>query len=183
MKGIVFNEFFALVDEAFGAEVTEKIITNAELPNDGAYTGVGNYDAAEIVRLVKCLHAETSLPIADLLKTFGKHLLGSFKVGHGAYFNACTNTFEFVSSVEEQIHVDVRKLYPGAELPRLQAEQANDDQLTLVYRSSRRMADLAEGLLWGAIDHYGETIDVDRVEMPDIDDEQCVKFILSRRPN
>lgn len=181
MKGIVFNEFFALVDEAFGAEMTETIISDAELPNDGAYTGVGNYDAAEIVRLVKCLHAETNIPIAELLKTFGKHLLDSFRVGHAAYFHACSDTFEFISSVEEQIHVDVRKLYPDAELPRLQAEQLSDDQLSLIYRSSRRMADLAEGLIWGAINYYGETIDVNRVEMPDVDGEQCAKFTLSRR--
>jgi len=181
MKGIVFNEFYSLVDDAFGATVTEKIIEDADLPNDGAYTGVGNYDAAEMVRLVKCLHAETDIPVADLLKTFGKHLLASFRVGHATYFESCSDTFEFVRSVEGQIHVDVRKLYPDAELPSLQATQVSDGELSLIYRSSRRMADLAEGLLWGAIDHYGEAIDISRAELPDVDGDQCAHFTLTRR--
>lgn len=181
MKGIVFNEFFSLVDDAFGVEVTEKIIVHAELPNEGAYTGVGHYDSAEMVRLVKGLHAVTGVPVAALLQTFGKHLLGSFKAGHAAYFEACKNVFEFVRSVENQIHVDVLKLYPDAELPHLIATQVNDDELTLVYRSSRRMADVAEGLLWGAIDHYGETLEITRTELPDVDGDQCAQFTLVRR--
>lgn len=181
MKGIVFNEFFSLVDDAFGAEVTEKIIVDAELANDGAYTGVGNYDAAEMVRLVKCLHAESNVPVADLLQTFGKHLLGIFRAGHTAYFESCKSLFEFVRSVEDQIHVDVLKLYPDAELPHLTATQVSNVELRLVYRSSRRMADLAEGLLWGAIDHYGEAIDLTRTELPDVNGDQCAQFTLVRR--
>lgn len=181
MKGIVFNEFFTLVDEAFGPDMTETIIMEADLPNDGAYTGVGYYDTAEMVRLVKALSARSGLPVPELLKTFGKHLLGSFVTGHETYFASCTSTFEFVSSIEEQIHVDVLKLYPDAELPKLTASPVSETEMTLDYRSSRRMADLAEGLLWGAIGHYGEDIGIARTELPDQDGDQCTRFTLMRR--
>lgn len=181
MKGIVFNEFFALVDDVLGPDVTEKIITEAQLPNSGAYTGVGYYDASEMVKLVKCLHTHTGTPIPDLLHTFGKHLLASFKSAHSQYFASCDNVLDFVGSVEQQIHVDVLKLYPDAELPRLTASTPKDGRMTLDYQSGRRMADLAEGLLWGAIDHYGEIIDVERVDLPDADGDQCARFILTRR--
>ena len=43
MLGIVFTEFFDLVDEAFGEEILDDIIDMANLSNDGAYTAVGRY--------------------------------------------------------------------------------------------------------------------------------------------
>lgn len=181
MKGIVFNEFFELVDEAFGPNMTETIITGAELPNDGAYTSIGYYDASEMVRLVKCLSAQTGTPVPALLQTFGKHLLGGFQAGHAKYFASCDDVFTFVESIENQIHVDVRKLYPDAELPRLDAEMVDEGRMTLLYRSGRRMADLAEGLLWGAVEHYGNPVDVARTDLPDEDGEQCTQFTLTRQ--
>ncbi|GGB58452.1 guanylate cyclase [Roseibium aquae] len=181
MKGMVFNEFFELVDTAFGPNTTEDIIADANLPHAGAYTTVGRYDASEMVRLVKALSARTQTPVPDLLQTFGRHLLDSFKSGHAQYFHSCRSVFDFVSSIEAQIHIDVLKLYPDAELPSLRAEAAGTDKMTLLYRSSRRMADLAEGLLWGAIDHYGDPVELERTDLPDEGSDQCTRFTLTRR--
>jgi len=41
MKGIVFTEFLDLVEEKFGMEMVDKIITQSELESEGAYTAVG----------------------------------------------------------------------------------------------------------------------------------------------
>lgn len=181
MKGIVFNEFFGLVDETFGPNITEAIILDADLPNQGAYTGVGHYDAAEMQALVTHLNARTDVPIRDLLLTFGKYLLSSFSRNHANYFRSCKDVFEFAQSIEHQIHVDVLKLYPDAELPRLEPTLESEARLSLHYQSSRRMADLAEGLLLGAIEHFGEDVDLERLDLPDDDGDQVVRFTLGRK--
>ncbi|GAB4522579.1 MAG: heme NO-binding domain-containing protein [Roseibium sp.] len=181
MKGIVFTEFFDLVDETFGPAVTEATIVDAGLPNEGAYTGVGNYAAAEMQVLVECLSARTGVPVRDLLLSFGRHLLTAFSCNHAKYFDSCGHVFDLVESVEEQIHVDVRKLYPDAELPSLVPTREDDRTISLLYRSRRKMADLAEGLLLGAIDHFGDAVDLGRIDLPEAEGEQCVCFKLRRR--
>ncbi len=181
MKGIVFNEFFGLVDETFGPNMTETIIVDAELPNEGGYTGVGHYDAAEMQSLVGHLSARTEVPVRDLLLAFGKYLLKSFSRNHANYFQSCSDIFQFAQAVEQQIHVDVLKLYPDAELPRLAPTLESETRLSLLYRSSRHMADLAEGLLLGAIEHYGDTVDLERTDLPDEDGDQVARFTLRRK--
>ena len=83
MKGVVFTEFFDMVEESFSPELAERIIDMAALPNEGAYTAVGTYDAGEMVRLVGALSQETGTPVPDLLFAFGRFLVTA-ALWHGA---------------------------------------------------------------------------------------------------
>ena len=49
MLGRIFTEFFTLVEAEFGDDMLDDIIEDAELPNEGAYTAVGNYDYLELI--------------------------------------------------------------------------------------------------------------------------------------
>jgi len=53
--------------------------------------------------------------------------------------------------------VEVRKLYPDAELPHFATRHRDDQKMILEYTSSRRMSDLAHGLIEGCLNHFGET--------------------------
>lgn len=162
MKGVVFTEFLEMVEDRFSPDMADQIIEGSDLPSGGVYTAVGTYDHAEMVALVSCLSSETQMPVPDLLKVFGEHLFGRFVAGFPHFFKDATTSFQFLSSVEGYIHVEVRKLYPDAELPTIDCETPQSDLLTLVYRSSRGLADLAEGLIRGCIAHFGESIAVTR---------------------
>lgn len=181
MKGVMFNAFFSIVDESYGPQVTEKIISDAVLSNNGAYTGVGSYDVDDMKRLVKCLHIETGNSTSQLLKNFGQKLLINFRSTHQTYFDGCNDAFDFLQSIEAQIHIDVLKLYPDAELPSVKTSIQGKHSLTLVYQSRRRMADLAEGLIVGVIDFFREDIELIRTDLPESGDQQCVQFDLHRR--
>ena len=118
MKGIVFTEFLEMVEGKFSPELADRIIERAELASDGVYTAVGTYDHVEMVKLVSCLSTETGIDTADLLRSFGGVQCSS---GSMFYFQ---NTLKVQSSrsafwkkIEDYIHVEVRKLYPEAELP------------------------------------------------------------------
>ncbi|MEL7340130.1 MAG: heme NO-binding domain-containing protein, partial [Bacteroidota bacterium] len=52
MKGIVFTEFLEMVEDTFGFETADNIVSQAELPSGGVYTAVGTYPALEMVSLV-----------------------------------------------------------------------------------------------------------------------------------
>lgn len=162
MKGVIFTELLDMMDEAFSPDLTEQIIEEAELPSGGAYTSVGTYDHREILRLVEILSRHAQVPIPDLVYSFGKHLAGRFIATHPEFLTNAYNTFDLLSSIEDHVHTEVRKLNPDAELPTFETEQPDESTLVMTYSSSRPFADLAAGLIQGTIEHFAETIDIER---------------------
>ena len=159
MKGIVFQELIKMVEKNFGDAMLEDIISNTRLPSEGAYTSVGTYDHAEILALVSSLSISTGTEAKDIVKAFGRHLVAVFHEGHREFFDQ-PNVFSFLKSVDSIIHVEVKKLYPKAELPHFIYEQPSENSLVMHYHSSRPFADLAEGLIEGVIKVFGENIEV-----------------------
>ena len=178
MKGVVFTEFMELVEQAFSIDVLDKIIARSELPSGGVYTAIGTYPASEMVRLVTELSRETGVPVPALLSTFGRHLTKTFSTRYNAFFAQAGGTLSLLQRVEGLIHVEVRKLYPDAELPTFETELTADG-LVMVYRSSRRMADLAEGLMHGTAEYFGERIAIERTDLSQGRGE-VVRFVIRK---
>jgi len=155
MKGVVFTEFLDFVAKRYGDDTVDDIIDASHLPSGGAYTAVGTYDHAEMVALCTTLAERTGSPVADLVRGFGMHLSGTFARGYPAFFVRSASFFDFLESIEAHIHVEVRKLYPDAELPSFKVEQRTPTRLVMEYRSPRRMGDLAEGLIMGTASQFG----------------------------
>ena len=179
MKGVVFTEFLEMVEDSFGFDVADNIIENADLPSGGAYTAVGTYHHSEMVQLVVNLSEETKTPVPKLLHAYGNHLFGQFVAGYGHFFDGITDTYAFMHGIHNHIHVEVRKLYPDSELPEFQHEIVNDKFMTLTYRSERGLADLAEGLLRGCFEHYGESVQIEKRDDSD-GQGKLVRFELRR---
>src|SRR5262249_25405805 len=109
---------------------------------------------------VTCLSRETGIPAADLVRTFGEYLFERFRHQFPHYFEGVPSAFDFLRRVNDYVHIEVRKLYPEAELPTFICETPRPDQLSLTYRSVRPFATLADGLIRGCIAHYGEPIEI-----------------------
>lgn len=179
MKGIIFREFIDFVEERFSFDTADKIISSAKLATGGAYTSVGTYDHQEIVALVGHLSEATNTSVPDLLRTFGKHLFQRFSVLYPSHFAGRDSAFAFLRILDNKIHVEVKKLYPDAELPVFEHESPDPDRLVFVYSSRRPFADLAEGLIRGCIDHFGERITLMREDLP-CKEGAHVRFTLTR---
>lgn len=179
MKGVVFTEFLEMVEHSFSPDMVDRIIDEAELPSGGVYTAVGTYDHAEIVALVDRLSKAADMSVSQLLNTFGRHLFTRFVEGFPHFFEGQNDAFGFLTQVEDYIHVEVKKLYPDAELPSIQASTDNAGHMTLIYRSDRAMADLAHGLIEGCVKHFGESIEIDISDLSD-DTGRHVRFELAR---
>lgn len=177
MKGMVFTEFLEMVEDRFSLEIADRIIEASNLPSGGAYTAVGTYDHEEMIQLVTHLSTETEIAVPDLLRTFGKHLFGRFVGSYPQFFEGVASTFGFLGNIEGYIHVEVRKLYPDADLPSFEYDTSEPGRLTMVYRSTRPFADLAEGLILGSIEHFDETIEVQREDLSE-GRGTCVRFTL-----
>lgn len=162
MKGIVFTEFLEMVESQFSIDMAEQIIEMAQAESVGVYTSVGTYDHAELVSLVVSLSQETSTPISDLLNSFGKHLFQKFLQAYPAFFTEARDAFDLLERVDGHIHVEVKKLYPDAELPKFETRRVGANQLEMIYTSSRHFEDLAEGLIDACVEYYTQPIVVRR---------------------
>lgn len=179
MKGMVFTELLEMVENTWSLDMVDAIIARSRVPSGGAYTAVGTYPHQEIVALVAALSQETGMPVADLVRAFGKHLFGRFVVAYPRFFEGMEGSFEFLSGIEDVIHAEVRKLYPDAELPTFEVE-AGHQSLTLTYFSEHPFADLAQGLIEGCVAHFGENVQVTRLPAPDLPGAQA-RFVLVKQ--
>lgn len=181
MKGMIFNEFFEMVDEVFSPEMTEKIIDQAKLPNHGAYTDTGTYDHHDIVRLVTQLSAETGISIPELEQTYGKYLFKKLWVRYSDVIKPSNNVLDFLKSVDAHVHVEVLKLYPDAELPRFECTDIARNKMKMIYRSNHPFQDLAVGLIQGAADHFKQKIHIASTLLPATTDKKFnVEFTITR---
>jgi len=151
-----------MVEEKFGYEVTESMITNAKLPSNGAYTAVGTYDHMEMYSLIGELHKSTKIPVPDLMHAYGLHLFGALAKNYAPMLSNLNSAFDMLQSVEKYIHVEVKKLYPDAELPQFETTLENESTLVMIYHSERKMSDVAAGLIEACLAHYGESATVQK---------------------
>ena len=159
MKGIVFTEFLAMVEDGHGADVTDELLELPELASGGAYTSVGTYDFQELVAMVVKLSELLEVPIPELLHDYGVHLFGRFVEVFPGLFEGQADADAFLSGVHDHIHFEVRKLYPEAELPNFEVE-LDGEELRMRYTSPRPLADFALGLIHGCLRHFGDEREV-----------------------
>ena len=180
MKGVIFTEFIEMVEGTFSPELADRIITECELASGGAYTSVGNYDHREILQLVGKLSEATGIDANELVRAYGEHLFGHFIAYYPEFFTGKEDALTFLSSIEDHVHSEVRKLYPDAELPHFKVSRPDPDTLEMLYESPRPFGGVASGLIQGCCRHYQDPVDV---EEEDLSEEGItrVRFTLRRR--
>lgn len=178
MKGIVFTSFLELVEEKFGYDMVDRILIASDLPSGGIYTSIGTYEHQEMVQLVTALSKETGVPVSDLLKTYGIHFFPVLSNGYPHFISDAKSAFDLLGSIEHHIHVEVIKLYPDAELPRFEIRQIDAQTLEMIYKSKRKLADLAEGLIRATFEHYHEQAQIERENLAD--DGSVVRFMIRK---
>ena len=167
MKGLIFTEFIEMVEDRMGFELANSIIEDAKLPSEGIYTAVGTYPESEMIALLIQLSQKTNTSIPDLLEVFGEHLFSRFAKIYPYMFEGKNSTFEFLQPIEPYIPVEVLQLYPDALLPTLEIIPVSDNQMTMIYRSPRKLSNLAIGLMRGCSKHFNEALEISISKMED----------------
>ena len=165
MKGIVFTGFMDMVEQNHGYEFVDELLMTTE-GITGSYTSVGTYSHLEMVNLVMSYSSRINLPPEMVLENFGGFLFGMFLNGYPSFFEK-SNTFKFLSGINDHIHTEVLKLYPDAELPHFEIEFTEDNIMTMKYSSDRSMSHLALGLIKSTADHFNEKVIIEHKMLND----------------
>jgi hypothetical protein len=178
MKGIVFTEFLDLVEDKFGIEMVDDIITNAKLESEGVYTSIGTYSFSEMLQLLQNLSKNTGVSIDNLLLIYAEHFFSVIKQSYPGLLETYKDPIEMISSIEDHIHVEVRKIYPDAELPTFVVEDRTENSLVLIYTSSRAMHHFGLGLMNKTFEYFNSTAEITLEKIKE--DGTEVRFIINK---
>lgn len=160
MKGMVFVELLRMAEDAFGEAAVDEVLDATPLASGGAYNAVGNYPCGELMQLVQAFSDRSGAPGSELQRLFGHWMLKRFLAGYPGFFAGKSDTFEMLEAIEGEVHVEVLKLYPDAELPRFATERLPDGALRFIYCSPRQLVPFCRGLIEACLEHFGETAEI-----------------------
>ncbi len=153
MKGIIFSIFNEMIEEKFGLAMWDRMIEETKPISKGVYTSGQTYNESELFSYVGFLSKITNKAGQELVRSFGSFMATKLPRIYPEFYTKKTFK-EFLKSIDSVIHVEVKKLYPGANLPSFSYEDPAPNKLIMIYKSPRKLCHLAEGLIAGSAQHY-----------------------------
>jgi hypothetical protein len=178
LKGIIFSEFLNLVEAKFGLETVDEIIEKSDLESEGIYTSIGTYSFSEMLQLLNHLSSKTNILIDDLLLIYAEHFFSVIEDSYPGLLASYKDPIEMISSIENHIHVEVRKIYPGAELPTFIVKEKNKNSLIMIYKSSRAMHHFGLGLMNKTFEYFNSKASIVLEKIKENGTE--VRFIINK---
>ena len=172
MKGIIFNILEQCVEREHGEETWDKLLESSDLR--GSYTSLGSYPDSQLYSLVRAASEMLGVAGDAVVRWFGKVACPIFAQWYEHFFAAHSDTRSFLFTLNDIIHPEVCKLYPGAEVPHFDFDNDEDGSLLVSYFSRRKLCSLAIGLMEGAAQWYGEDIHIEHVQCAKSGHQHCI---------
>ena len=160
MKGIIFNLAEDVVCRDHGEELWDEVLDEAGV--SGSYTSLGSYADREMFAIIAAAAARLDAEPHAVLRHIAEEAMPLLAERYPHFFAPHRDACSFVLTLNDIIHPEVRKLYPGAEVPTFTYERHDSRTLTMSYDSPRRLCVLAEGFVQGAARHYGQQVTVEQ---------------------
>lgn len=160
MKGTIFNSLADFVIETFGVAAWDTCVEKLNSSNQGIYTSFESYPDEELLSLVDIACEAFKLDKKEVVFGFGKYLFGKLIEKHPGFISEDMDLRAFLKSIEDVIHVEVKKTYQGSYLPSFDYEDHQENILVMNYHSKRKLCILAEGLIYGASERFNEKIEI-----------------------
>ncbi|WP_372751431.1 heme NO-binding domain-containing protein [Labilibaculum sp.] len=158
MKGIFFTELLEMTEKEYGIDITEKIIAELGVGNNGVYEATYDYPYTQFVEMCDILSNEVKNSVSDLVKNFGEYLFSRLVILFRPDFAGNTDVFEFLGQIDDFIHHSIQERFTKVEIPRFKAIQINDSTFQISCQSEEVLIDLAIGLFMGCQRFFNEEL-------------------------
>jgi hypothetical protein len=172
VKGVVFNLLEEVVSREHGEDTWDALLEEAGL--DGAYTSLGSYPDSDLLRLVDAASEALGVSPDEVVRWFGRNALPLLAPDYPRFFAPHTSARSFVLTLNDIIHPEVRKLYPGVDVPVFDFDASSEQVLAMGYSSRRKLCAFAEGMIEGAAAHYGERVSISQPRCMNRGDQACL---------
>jgi len=173
MKGIIFNLFEKFVDEISEDYDFDDLLEDVTLITKEEFIGPGTYPDEDLFTLVGKFIEKKGLELPDALRKFGKFCFPHLANIHPDFITPYENAKDFLLTVHDIIHVEVRKLFKDAETPDFAYHNPSDSSLIIEYKSKRNLCYLMEGLLEGVGEHFKKPFQYKQTTCTHRGDEKC----------
>lgn len=158
MKGIIFNIAESFIVEHHGEDVFDDIIAECTLETTEPFVGPGTYSDNDMMEILRVTTNKLGVDTNTVLRLLGHYTFGQLASRYPNFVENFTNPKKFLLTVDGIIHVEVRKLYQGTQLPVFQYLDTAEDELTITYYSKRKLYTFMEGLISGVGDYFNTNI-------------------------
>jgi hypothetical protein len=176
MKGIVFNLLENVVCSQFGEDTWDDILEESQV--HGVYTTLGNYPDDELFQIVCAASKILHMSPQEVIRFFGQKSIPLMATAHPEFFSAHNNTRSFILALNTIIHPEVKKLYPGAQVPVFEFDIHSTNKVIITYSSPRKLCDFAQGLIEGTATYFDETIELQHLACMHQGDPACILQVV-----
>lgn len=177
MQGVVFTLFNDMIVEKFGMEMWNMLLEESSPESGGVYTSSIQYKDEELMEMVSLLSSKTEIPVNTLVKVFGNYLFPKLLAGSPVDVSKSSDIKSLLRAVGDVIHVEVKRLYPDAYLPKIKLNDIDKTHAELLYQSKRQLCMLCEGLIEGAAEHFDTGLSVSQSTCMHQGDDHCTLCI------
>jgi hypothetical protein len=180
VHGLIFTSLRDYLAHAHGDTIEREV-----LGDEPVYVVSEAYPDERFEALVEraCIALDTDR--AELLFHLGVFTVErTFARLYPALFSLSPTARDFLLAVEQPIHELVRTAMPNAVPPKLTISSLDEQRLSIVYDSPRRLCELLRGLVHGTARHYGEDAEIEELTCMHRGDRECLLYLrLERRPD
>jgi hypothetical protein len=153
MKGMIFNLLEEFVCDGWGEDAYEQILARCPVHAKGPHVGPATYPDADLFAIIDKTTEKLGISTDDALQAFGAFALPRMLAKFPRFGEGHRHPSTFFKSIDNIIHVEVRKLMKDAEPPSITVYDTDPQNQVLVYESRRKLCSLLKGLVTGT-SHY-----------------------------
>ncbi len=158
MKGIVFNLLEDFITELVGEDRLDDIQHACRFRTQEPFVGPKTYPDEDFMEMVVKTCEQLHIPMQVAQQKFGEYCFPKLVGAHPVFATQGMKAKDFILSIDQVIHVEVKKLYPGALTPKFVYRNDAPGLLTVDYISPRALCHFMEGLLVGCANHFKENL-------------------------
>jgi hypothetical protein len=178
VKGVIYNLVEEVVRRERGVDTWDDVVDEAGV--SGAYTSLGTYPDSDMDELAGAVARQVGTDASSVVRHVGQEGLAILATRYPQFFEPHDDLFGFLRSLNDVVHPEVRRLYPGAFVPTFDLADEGDDVLVMTYASERGRCDLAEGLVLGAARWYRQEVVVEQPRCVRRGDDVCDLRVVRR---
>ncbi|MCQ8878820.1 heme NO-binding domain-containing protein [Pseudoalteromonas shioyasakiensis] len=180
MKGSIFQALESLVLQHRDMGYWNALLVK-NAPKGRCYVSVNDYPDAELNALVADICEELELEQAVVISLFGRHLFSHLMQHYQVVVSRYQHFEALILNIHNVIHKEVNKLHQGANLPTMRCMMIEPGYIEMHYSSPRKLCILAEGLIYGAAEHFNMQINIEHPQCQHRGDAECTLNIYYKR--
>lgn len=180
MKGSIFCALKTMVvqhrDESYWDRLLDKYAAEGRY-----YVAVNDYPDTELYAMVEDICETLQIARDEVLALFGRHLFAHLMFHYEVVVSRFAHFEALILNINNVIHKEVNKLHHGANLPTMRCMMITSGHIEIHYNSPRKLCILAEGLIYGAGDHFDMSIKITHPLCQHRGDDACILNVFYTR--